>query len=215
MEGAHHPMSADRRSVLELDGLRVRRGARDVLRHVSLSVSLGEIVALTGASGSGKTTVLRCIAGLEQPDGGTVRAAPCGMVFQFHCLFEHLSAIENVTLAPRHVRGVSRAESEQQAYQLLNDLGVAQRATALPRELSGGEAQRVAIARALANRPRIILADEPTAALDSGRAQLVMDLLRKLATEQEACIIAVTHDEKIFDRFDRLIHLRDGRLVDS
>ncbi len=101
------------------------------------------------------------------------------------------------------------------ARELLDYLEVGHRASAKPALLSGGEAQRVAIARALANSPRIILADEPTAALDSKRAQLVMDLLRKLAAEQDACIIAVTHDEKIFDRFDRLIHLRDGRLTDA
>jgi putative ABC transport system ATP-binding protein len=96
---------------------------------------------------------------------------------------------------------------------LLDYLEVGHRAKVKPALLSGGEAQRVAIARALANRPRIILADEPTAALDSARAGLVMDLLRKLAVEQQACIVTVTHDEKIFDRFDRLIHLRDGRLA--
>ena len=107
------------------------------------------------------------------------------------------------------------AEGRIRSRELLNHLEVGHRAPVKPALLSGGEAQRVAIARALANRPRIILADEPTAALDSKRAQLVMDLLRRLAVEQEACIITVTHDEKIFDRFDRLIHLRDGRLTDS
>lgn len=208
-------MSADRRSVLELDGLRVRRGARDVLRHVSLSVSLGEIVALTGASGSGKTTVLRCIAGLEQPDGGTVRAAPCGMVFQFHCLFEHLSAIENVTLAPRHVRGVSRAESEQQAYQLLNDLGVAQRATALPRELSGGEAQRVAIARALAMDPPLLLMDEPTASLDAVRRAELATTLRQLAAKGRA-IVLTSHDaDFVSDAGARVVRLTNGETHDA
>ena len=105
-------------------------------------------------------------------------------------------------------------KARERARQLLDYLEVGRRASAKPALLSGGEAQRVAIARALANQPRIILADEPTAALDSKRAQLVMDLLRKLAAEQEACIVTVTHDEKIFDRFDRLIQLRDGRLSD-
>jgi len=111
--------------------------------------------------------------------------------------------------------GWKPAAAKARARELLDYLEVGHRAAVKPAHLSGGEAQRVAIARALANRPRIILADEPTAALDSVRAQLVMDLLRKLAAEQEACILTVTHDEKIFDRFDRLIHLRDGQLVDG
>ena len=129
-------------------------------------------------------------------------------------LLPFLTAEENVSVV-LDLAGWPSAKGRARARELLDYLEVGHRAKAKPALLSGGEAQRVAIARALANRPRIILADEPTAALDSGRAQLVMDLLRKLATEQEACIIAVTHDEKIFDRFDRLIHLRDGRLVDS
>ena len=111
--------------------------------------------------------------------------------------------------------GKSAGEARRRAIELLDYLEVGNRKDAMPALLSGGEAQRVAIARALANRPRIILADEPTAALDGKRAGLVMDLLRKLAVEQEACIVTVTHDEKIFDRFDRLVHLRDGRLADA
>ena len=106
----------------------------------------------------------------------------------------------------------SPAEARERAIELLDYLEVGHRKHAFPAKLSGGEAQRVAIARALANRPRIILADEPTAALDSRRAGIVMDLLRKLAVEQQASILAVTHDDKIFDRFDRIFHLRDGRL---
>jgi len=111
--------------------------------------------------------------------------------------------------------GRSAAEARRRALELLDYLEIGHRRDAMPAQLSGGEAQRVAIARALANSPRIILADEPTAALDSARSGIVMDLLRRLAVEQDACIVAVTHDEKIFDRFDRLYHLRDGRLEDS
>ncbi len=111
--------------------------------------------------------------------------------------------------------GLPAEEGRTRARELLDYLEVGHRAMVKPALLSGGEAQRVAIARALANRPRIILADEPTAALDGARAGLVMDLMRKLAAEQEACIVTVTHDEKIFDRFDRLIHLRDGHLVSA
>ena len=111
-------------------------------------------------------------------------------------------------------RATSHADARNRAVELLDYLEVGHRKNAFPAKLSGGEAQRVAIARALANRPRIILADEPTAALDSKRAQIVMDLLRKLAVDQSAAVIAVTHDEKIFDRFDRMFMLRDGRLED-
>ena len=143
-----------------------------------------------------------------------LRLDKIGFIFQAHNLLPFLTAEENVSVV-LDLAGWPSEKGRARARELLDYLEVGHRAKAKPALLSGGEAQRVAIARALANRPRIILADEPTAALDSGRAQLVMDLLRKLATEQEACIIAVTHDEKIFDRFDRLIHLRDGRLVDA
>ena len=125
-------------------------------------------------------------------------------------LFLGLAALLVLVLA-----GYDASQARTRAIELLDYLEVGNRKAALPALLSGGEAQRVAIARALANRPRIILADEPTAALDSARAAIVMDLLRKLASEQEAAIIAVTHDEKIFDRFDRIYELRDGRLDDG
>jgi putative ABC transport system ATP-binding protein len=218
--------------VLESRGVVLLRGAREVLRGVDLRVGRGEFVALMGLSGGGKTTFLRAVAALEAfdagdltvdgvrlPAGGRPPAAllkqlrrKVGMVFQFHHLFEHMTALHNVWLAPVHVHAVAREDAERRARALLDQLGVGARAQALPRELSGGEAQRVAIARALANRPRIILADEPTAALDSQRAAVVMDLLRSVAVEQGAAVAVVTHDEKIFDRFDRLHHLRDGRL---
>jgi putative ABC transport system ATP-binding protein len=182
-----------------------------------------------GPSGSGKTTLLNIIGCIINPSEGQVsldgelvydtrwlrsdlrrlRLDKIGFIFQAHNLLPFLTAEENVSVV-LDLAGWPAAKGRARARELLDYLEVGHRASVKPALLSGGEAQRVAIARALANRPRIILA-----ALDSGRAQLVMDLLRKLATEQEACIIAVTHDEKIFDRFDRLIHLRDGRLVDS
>ncbi|MEH6725470.1 MAG: ATP-binding cassette domain-containing protein, partial [Hyphomicrobiales bacterium] len=126
-------------------------------------------------------------------------------------LLPFLDAKDNVALVLKMV-GKSSSEAQRRAIELLDYLEVEHRKDAMPALLSGGEAQRVAIARALANSPRIILADEPTAALDSKRAGIVMDLLRRLAAEQDACIIAVTHDEKIYDRFDKLFHLRDGQL---
>lgn len=206
----------------------------DALREVDLQVHAGEVVAMLGPSGSGKTSLLNIIGCITDPsagrlvlDGETVfegrwlrgnlrrlRLDKIGFIFQAHNLLPFLSAEENVSLV-LDLAGWAPADARARTRELLDYLEVGHRATVKPAHLSGGEAQRVAIARALANRPRIILADEPTAALDSVRAQLVMDLLRKLAAEQEACILTVTHDEKIFDRFDRLIHLRDGRLLDA
>jgi putative ABC transport system ATP-binding protein len=205
----------------------------DALRDISIDVGPGEVVALRGPSGSGKSTLLNVIAcildpsqGQMQLDGEVVfdgrwlrsdlrrlRLEKIGFIFQFHNLLPFLNATDNVALV-LDLAGYSKDEAAARAHELLDYLEVGKRKAALPAKLSGGEAQRVAIARALANKPRIILADEPTAALDSKRAQIVMDLLRKLAREQNAAVIAVTHDEKIFDRFDRMYLLRDGRLED-
>ncbi|MBP2150874.1 ABC transporter ATP-binding protein [Xanthobacter flavus] len=204
----------------------------DALRDVSLTVYPRQVVALLGPSGSGKTTLLNvigCILGASSGsmalDGERViedgrwlrsdlrrlRLDKIGFIFQFHNLIPFLDATENVALVLR-LAGKDAETARARAIELLDYLEVGNRRSAMPAKLSGGEAQRVAIARALANRPRIILADEPTAALDSKRAGIVMDLLRKVAIDQNAAIIAVTHDEKIFDRFDRIFALRDGRL---
>lgn len=203
----------------------------DALRDVSLEVHPGEVVALLGPSGSGKTTLLNVIGCIVEPstgwlsldgevvyDGGWLRSdlrklrlEKIGFIFQFHNLLPFLNSTDNVAVV-LHLAGCDKVESKRRAIELLDYLEVGHRKDAMPANLSGGEAQRVAISRALANRPRIILADEPTAALDSQRAGIVMDLLRKVAAEQEAVILAVTHDEKIFNRFDRIFHLRDGRL---
>jgi putative ABC transport system ATP-binding protein len=201
------------------------------LDGVSMAVTPGEVVGIRGPSGSGKSTLLNVVACIAEPDSGRLslagetiwdagyrvrdlrqlRRERIGFIFQFHNLLPFLDATDNValaiTLAGRDIR-VAR----EKARNLLSYLQVDRRATAMPSELSGGEAQRVAIARALANEPRIILADEPTAALDSERARVVMDLLRQVAIEQSAAVLVVTHDEKIFDRFDRMISLRDGRI---
>lgn len=207
----------------------------DALREIDLPVTAGEVIALLGPSGSGKTTLLNVIGCILAPSAGRVmldgdvvfdrgrwlrrdlrrlRLDKIGFIFQAHNLLPFLTAEENVALV-LDLAGRTPADGLARARELLDYLEVGHRAKVKPALLSGGEAQRVAIARALANRPRIILADEPTAALDGARAGLVMDLLRKLAVEQEACIVTVTHDEKIFDRFDRLIHLRDGHLADA
>jgi putative ABC transport system ATP-binding protein len=206
----------------------------DALRQVSLDVHAGEVVALLGPSGSGKTTLLNVIGCILEPAEGRMsldrelvydnrwlrgdlrrlRLDKIGFIFQFHNLLPFLDATDNVAVV-LELAGQAPAMARRRAAELLDYLEVGHRKHAMPAELSGGEGQRVAIARALANSPRIILADEPTAALDSTRAGIVMDLLRKLAAEQDACIIAVTHDDKIFDRFDRIFHLRDGRLDDG
>jgi len=200
------------RTLLTIRDLQLQRGARHILRGVSLAVEPGEIVTLMGASGSGKTTILRCIAGLETPDAGTVEAGPCGMVFQFHCLFEHLTALDNVTLAPLHVGRRDRGASEARARELLDELGIGHRAHALPRELSGGEAQRVAIARALAMDPPLLLMDEPTASLDPARRAELATTIRALATGGRALVIT-SHDEDFVERTGaRVIRLADGRV---
>jgi putative ABC transport system ATP-binding protein len=206
----------------------------DALRQVSIDVVPGEVVALFGPSGSGKTTLLNVIACILDPSEGSMalegevvfnqrwlrtnlrrlRLDKIGFIFQSHNLLPFLNAIDNVAIVLQ-LAGYAPSVARNRAVELLEYLEVGNRKNAFPAKLSGGEAQRVAIARALANRPRIILADEPTAALDSKRAQIVMDLLRKLALDQNAAVIAVTHDEKIFDRFDRMFMLRDGRLEDE
>ena len=203
----------------------------DALKSVSIQIRAGEVVALLGPSGSGKTTLLNAIGCIMEPSSGRItldgdlvydnvwlkgdlrrlRLDKIGFIFQFHNLLPFLNVVDNVALV-LELAGAEPAAAKKRAEHLLDYLEVGHRKTFMPSSLSGGEAQRVAIARALANRPRIILADEPTAALDSKRAEIVMDLLRKVAVENDACIIAVTHDEKIFDRFDRIFNLRDGQL---
>jgi putative ABC transport system ATP-binding protein len=141
-----------------------------------------------------------------------LRLEKIGFIFQTHNLLPFLSATENV-MEVLELAGASSADARARAVDLLDYLQVGHRKHAMPAQLSGGEAQRIAIARALANRPKIILADEPTAPLDSERGGIVMDLLRRIAIDQQAAIIVVTHDESIFNRFGRIFHLRDGRLV--
>jgi ABC-type polar amino acid transport system ATPase subunit len=181
-------------SVLDVRSMQVRRGARLVVAEAAFTAGRGEIVALMGASGAGKTTILRAIAGLDPIASGTVSIPrPVGMVFQFHHLFANMSAHRNVWLAPVHVLKRPREEAERRAHELLVSLGVGDRASAMPHELSGGEAQRVAIARALAIEPRILLMDEPTASLDPARRGDLAATLRQLASEGRTIVIA-THD---------------------
>jgi putative ABC transport system ATP-binding protein len=200
-------------TVLKVEALEVRRGARAIISGISFHAERGEIVAIMGPSGAGKTTILRALAGLVRIAGGSVDVPrPVGMVFQFHHLFANMTAHKNVWLAPVHVLKRPLAEAEQRATELLAALGVGERSAAMPHELSGGEAQRVAIARALANSPRIVLADEPTASLDSARTLAVLDLLRKLAREQQAGVLIVTHDEQVVSRCDQIYQMSGGTI---
>ena len=220
-------------NALEIRDLRVNRGARRVLDGVSLSVAPGEICALMGVSGAGKSTVLRAVAALEPIAAGAIdlgaiglRPGPVpaesrlrdlrrqvGVVFQSPALFEHMTALQNVTLAPVHALGWTTVRAEQVARELLEQLGVAARADAYPRQLSGGEAQRVAIARALAPNPNVLLMDEPTSALDPARRAALGESLRELAAQGRALLIA-THDLDFARAYaDRSIMLADGRVA--
>jgi ABC-type polar amino acid transport system ATPase subunit len=236
MAGAEPVMNAVgiARDVLEVSALRLRRGSREVLAGLALTVAPGEVVALMGLSGSGKTTALRAIAGLETFDAGEIRvgqttrgAGPLGrpardglrrevgMVFQFHHLFEHLSALDNICLAPVHVQGVAREGAIVTARRLLDDLGVGHRASALPRELSGGEAQRVAIARALALDPPLLLFDEPTASLDPARRGELGATLRSLAVSGRGLLVTSHDDDFVRGHATRVAILADGAVVES
>jgi ABC-type polar amino acid transport system ATPase subunit len=201
--------------VVSLAGVQLRRGGRLVLRDVHLAAQAGEVVALMGLSGSGKTTLLRLLARLETPDAGEIVAPPAGLVFQFHFLFEHLSALDNVCLALVHVQRLPRADAEARARRLLEELGVGHRADALPRHLSGGEAQRVAIARALAVDPPVLLLDEPTASLDPARRADLAGALRRLAQAGRTLILTSHDDDFVRAAATRLLVLAEGVVVES
>ncbi len=202
------------------------------LKPTSLSVEAGELVALLGPSGSGKSTLLLAISLIQPPttgriviDGQTLyddgptgvdarafRRRKIGFIFQQHNLIPFLTALENVALMLQ-LNGVSRRESARRANDLLGYLEIGHRASSLPAQMSGGEQQRVAIGRALANEPALILADEPTAALDTERGTKVMAMLRRIARERRSAVIAVTHDHRMIEGFDTVYHLDDGRLT--
>jgi len=221
--------------LLTIDGLRLTRGPREILRGISMRARRGELVALMGLSGGGKTTVLRCITALETFDAGSIRIdgvtllagtlpprsvlralrRSVGMVFQLHYLFEHLTVMHNVTLAPMQVARVSRVDAERRALELLESLGVAHRRNALPRELSGGEAQRVAIARAMAMDPPLLLMDEPTASLDPARRGELGETLRELTAGGRTLIITTHDDDFARDFADRVVILAEGEAVEE
>lgn len=219
---------------IRISGLKKRYGrgetAVDALKGVDLQVAPGEVVGLIGPSGSGKSTLLKCLGAVIEPTAGrmtlgeeviyddgwkipdlrALRRDKIGFVFQAPYLIPFLDVIDNIALPPM-LAGRPNGESRQRALDLLKALDVAHRAKAMPSHLSGGEQQRVAIARALINRPPVILADEPTAPLDSERALAVIRILNRMARQFETAVIVVTHDEKIVPTFKRIYHIRDGR----
>jgi putative ABC transport system ATP-binding protein len=184
-------------------------GRVQALRGVSFDVAAGEFVALTGASGSGKSTLLNLVGGLDRADAGTIAVdGTIGFVFQSHNLLPTLTASENVQVAMFGKR--PRREREARARELLAEVGLAERLDARPATLSGGERQRVAIARALANEPQVILADEPTGALDSETGRQVLGVLDALRATHGTTILMVTNDDEAAAQADRVLRLRDG-----
>ncbi|MHB8828957.1 MAG: ABC transporter ATP-binding protein [Syntrophales bacterium] len=226
------------RGGIRIEGLRKRYGsgdtAVDALRGVDMIVAPGETVGLIGPSGSGKSTMLKCLGAVIEPTAGrmtlgnetiyedgwkikdlrALRRDKIGFVFQAPYLIPFLDVTDNVALLPM-LAGISNREARARSLDLLEALDVAHRARAMPSQLSGGEQQRVSIARALVNRPPVILADEPTAPLDSERALAVIRILNKMALQYETAIIVVTHDEKIIPTFKRIYNIRDGRAVEE
>jgi len=218
---------------IRIEGLKKRYGsgdtAVDALKNVDMQVAPGEVVGLIGPSGSGKTTLLKCLGAVIEPTAGrmtlgdeviydddwkvgdlrALRRDKIGFIFQAPYLIPFLDVTDNVALLPM-LAGKSNADSRQRATELLQALDVVHRAKAMPSQISGGEQQRVAIARGLVNRPPVILADEPTAPLDSERALAVIRILNQMARQYETAIIVVTHDEKIIPTFKRIYHIRDG-----
>ena len=233
---ACHGLGRTIMEILRIEGLAKIFGSGHLevraLEDINLSVSQGELAALLGPSGSGKTTMLLCISLILDPTGGKivfdgetifeenrwsavdmrrVRREKIGFVFQSHNLIPFLTARQNVLL-PLNLIGIKGEKTERRVTELLEYMEIADRADYLPALLSGGEQQRVSIARALANNAKLILADEPTASLDTARGMRVMELLRKIAKENQSAVIVVTHDERMIAGFDHVYHLKDGRL---
>jgi len=223
---------------IQIEGLSKRYGeglaAVDALKDVNMNVAPGEVVGLIGPSGSGKSTLLKCLGAVIEPTHGrmtlggeviydngwkisdlrVLRRDRIGFIFQAPYLIPFLDATDNVALLPM-LAGKSNVASRARALELLQALDLSHRVHAETSELSGGEQQRISIARALANQPPVILADEPTAPLDSERAMGVMRILNQMATQYQTAIIVVTHDEKIIPTFKRIYHIRDGRTYEE
>ena len=216
--------------MIEIKGLTKSFGSLQVLKGIDLRIEKGEIVSIVGPSGAGKTTLLQILGTLDKPDSGSVvvdgietstlstnklsefRNTHLGFVFQFHQLLPEFTAIENIMI-PAYIAGMKPKETRSHAEELLEFMGLSDRATHKPNELSGGEKQRVAVARALMNNPAVILADEPSGSLDSKNKEELHKLFFELRDKFGQTFVIVTHDETLATLTDRTIHLKDGRIV--
>lgn len=216
--------------MIEIKGVTKSFGSLQVLKGIDLRIEKGEIVSIVGPSGAGKTTLLQILGTLDKPDSGSVvvdgietstlstnklsefRNKHLGFVFQFHQLLPEFTAIENIMI-PAYIAGMKPKEARSRAEELLAFMGLSDRATHKPNELSGGEKQRVAVARALMNNPAVILADEPSGSLDSKNKEELHKLFFELRDKFGQTFVIVTHDETLATLTDRTIHLKDGRIV--
>ena len=216
--------------MIEIEHINKSYGQLHVLRDVSVTIEKGEIVSIVGPSGAGKTTLLQIIGALDAPDSGSVRYdgvdvlkmrdnelarfrnKNIGFVFQFHQLLPEFTTVENVAI-PALIGGLKQGEARRRALELLDFMGLTERAEHKPAQLSGGERQRVAVARALVNNPEVILADEPSGSLDSQNKQELHRLFFRLRDEMGQTFVIVTHDETLARDTDRIIHMKDGAIV--
>lgn len=218
--------------MIDIKDIRKSFGSLQVLKGIDLHIDRGEVVSIVGPSGAGKTTLLQIIGTLDRPDTGTVRVDDIdvttlsskrlsdfrnqhiGFVFQFHQLLPEFTAIENIMI-PAYIAGTSQKRAKERAQELLDFMGLSDRATHKPNELSGGEKQRVAVARALVNNPAVILADEPSGSLDTKNKEELHQLFFDLRDRFGQTFVIVTHDEALATLTDRTIHLRDGLIEDN
>ena len=216
--------------MIELQGITKSFGSLQVLKGIDLTIDKGEVVSIVGPSGAGKTTLLQIMGTLDKPDTGRIllngteinrlkerelaafRNREIGFVFQFHQLLPEFTALENVTI-PALIQGVSSGEARRRAVEMLEFMGLSERASHKPAELSGGEKQRVAVARALINHPSVVLADEPSGSLDTHNKEELHRLLFELRDKLGQTFVIVTHDEGLASQTDRTIHMLDGRIL--